>query len=181
MSGRWKLVMVSRTERLRSQLSAIPRYPPHTHTHIHWYVSWGVQETKDSKEGGGEEGWYIMVNIVLMIWVVNVLFVLYISFSRELHIYMVWFLKWECGDRSQGKFKRRKVLDETRRRGQEGLMGPHGVWELVPVEAWSRRVYVYLFILCILSQIHYTIWDFSPKNTNIFWDIDPKITKVFGI
>ena len=27
--------MVSRTERLRSQLSAIPRYPPHTHTHTY--------------------------------------------------------------------------------------------------------------------------------------------------
>ena len=76
--------------------------------------------------------------------------------------------------------KRRKVLDETRRRGQEGLMGPHGVWELVPIEARSRLVYVYLFILCILSQIHYTIWDFSPKNTNVFGIYIPKLLYFLG-
>jgi len=59
-------------------------------------------------------------------------------------------------------------MDERRTRGKEGLMGLHGVRELVHVEARGRRVPVDFMILSILSQIYYNIWDGYPKIINVF-------------
>ena len=61
-------------------------------------------------------------------------------------------------------------MDERRTRGKEGLMGLHGVRELVHVEARGRRVPVDFMISSILS-----------KYTIIFGMGIPKLLMFFGL
>ena len=67
-----------------------------------------------------------------------------------------------------GEVQEKEGAGRNEEEGSGGIDGPTWSVGACTSRGPSKAIYVYLFILCILSQIHNTIWDFSPKNTNVF-------------
>ena len=74
--------------------------------------------------------------------------------------------------------------EDVLRNSEEVVQGTEGAtWsEGACTRGGARKAsYVsFYFILFLLSQIHYTYWDFSPKITNSFGTYIPKLLMFLG-